>query len=85
MKHYSTVYLQENAWAEYIMESLALYGDKADVVFQSHNWPHWGNDIIQEYMINKLEVCRQRSRILPCVITYIRICFSVSIPVLMYV
>ena len=45
-----------NAWAEYIMESLALYGDKADVVFQSHNWPHWGNDIIQEYMINTAAV-----------------------------
>ncbi|MBS4908734.1 MAG: MBL fold metallo-hydrolase, partial [Ruminococcus sp.] len=45
-----------NAWAEYIMESLALYGDKADVVFQSHNWPHWGNDIIQEYMTNTAAV-----------------------------
>ena len=32
-----------NAWAEYIMEALTLYGDKTDVVFQSHNWPHWGN------------------------------------------
>lgn len=41
-----------NAWAEYIMESLSLYGDKADVVFQSHNWPHWGNENIQEYLIN---------------------------------
>ena len=45
-----------NAWAEYIMESLALYGDKAEVVFQSHNWPHWGNDIIQEYMTNTAAV-----------------------------
>ena len=45
-----------NAWAEYIMESLALYGDKADVVFQSHNWPHWGKDIIQEYMTNTAAV-----------------------------
>ena len=45
-----------NAWAEYIMESLALYGDKADVVFQSHNWPHWGNDTIQEYMTNTAAV-----------------------------
>ena len=41
-----------NAWAEYIMESLAMYGDKAEVVFQSHNWPHWGNETIQEYLIN---------------------------------
>ena len=45
-----------NAWAEYIMESLALYGDQADVVFQSHNWPHWGKDIIQEYMTNTAAV-----------------------------
>ena len=45
-----------NAWAEYIMESLALYGNKADVVFQSHNWPHWGNDTIQEYMTNTAAV-----------------------------
>lgn len=42
--------------AEYIMESLALYGDQADVVFQSHNWPHWGKDIIQEYMTNTAAV-----------------------------
>ena len=41
-----------NAWAEYIMESLALYGQQAQVVFQSHNWPHWGNENIQQYMTN---------------------------------
>ncbi len=41
-----------NAWAEYIMETLALYGDKADVVYQSHNWPHWDNDVIREYLTN---------------------------------
>lgn len=29
-----------NAWANYIMEALARYGDEAQVVFQSHNWPH---------------------------------------------
>ena len=45
-----------NAWAEYIMESLALYGDQAEVVFQSHNWPHWGKDTIQEYMTNTAAV-----------------------------
>lgn len=41
-----------NAWAEYIMESLARYGNEAEVVFQSHNWPHWGNDVIREYLTN---------------------------------
>ena len=45
-----------NAWAEYIMEALALYGDRADVVFQSHNWPHWGSDVIKEYMVNTAAV-----------------------------
>lgn len=41
-----------NAWAEYIMETLSLYGDRVDVVFQSHNWPHWGNDVISQYLLN---------------------------------
>lgn len=39
-----------NAWANYIMEALTLYGDKVEVVFQSHNWPHWGNEKINKYM-----------------------------------
>lgn len=39
-----------NAWAKYIMEALSLYGKDADVVFQSHNWPHWGNEIIRKYL-----------------------------------
>ena len=39
-----------NAWANYIMEALARYGDEAQVAFQSHNWPHWGNDVIRAYM-----------------------------------
>lgn len=39
-----------NAWAEYLMEALALYGDDAEVVFQSHNWPHWGKEVIGDYI-----------------------------------
>ena len=45
-----------NAWANYIMEALALYGGEAEVVFQSHNWPHWGNDVIEQYMTNTAAV-----------------------------
>ncbi|MBQ3109505.1 MAG: MBL fold metallo-hydrolase [Clostridia bacterium] len=40
------------AWAGYILEAIALYGDRAEVTFQSHNWPHWGNDVIREYLVN---------------------------------
>lgn len=39
-----------NAWAEYIMEAVTRYGDKAEIVFQSHNWPHWGTETIKKYM-----------------------------------
>ena len=45
-----------NAWAEYIMEAVALYGDKTEVEFQSHNWPHWGRENINDYMINTAAV-----------------------------
>ncbi len=33
------------AWAGYLMETAHLFGgkDKTDVIFQSHNWPHWRN------------------------------------------
>ncbi len=45
-----------NAWAEYIMEALTRYGDRADVVFQAHNWPHWGAEVIKPYMLNTAAV-----------------------------
>ncbi|MBR4908635.1 MAG: MBL fold metallo-hydrolase [Acidaminococcaceae bacterium] len=37
-------------WAKYILEAEDLFGDKTDVVFQSHNWPHWGTETIKKYM-----------------------------------
>lgn len=40
------------AWADYILEAEQLFGDQSDVVFQSHNWPHWGTREIKEYMEN---------------------------------
>ena len=39
-----------SAWAKYILEAEELFGDKTDVVFQSHNWPHWGTEKIKKYM-----------------------------------
>ncbi|MBQ8619516.1 MAG: MBL fold metallo-hydrolase [Clostridia bacterium] len=44
------------AWAKYITEAVTLYGDEAEVVFQSHNWPHWGNEVLNEYLINTAAV-----------------------------
>ena len=39
-----------SAWARYITEAITRYGDEAEVTFQSHNWPHWGNGVIRKYM-----------------------------------
>ncbi len=38
------------AWARYILEAEYLFGDEVEVVFQSHNWPHWENETIRNYM-----------------------------------
>lgn len=44
-----------SAWASYILEAEQLYGDKTDVVFQSHNWPHWDEEV-SEYLVNTASV-----------------------------
>ncbi|WP_343574489.1 alkyl sulfatase dimerization domain-containing protein [Pseudomonas sp.] len=33
-------------WSKYINEALHRYGDKAEVLLASHNWPRWGHDDI---------------------------------------
>ena len=43
-------------WTKYITEAITLYGGEAEVVFQSHNWPHWGNETLVEYMENTAAV-----------------------------
>lgn len=45
-----------NAWAQYIMDAKELFGDEVEVAFQSHNWPHWGNDVVNEFMLNTASV-----------------------------
>ena len=44
------------AWCNYILEAEQKFADKTDVVFQSHNWPHWGTETIREYMLNTASV-----------------------------
>ena len=40
-----------NDWAKYIIEADQRFCNRTDVVFQSHNWPHWGEEI-HEYLLN---------------------------------
>ena len=44
------------AWAKYITEAVSRYGDQAEVTFQSHNWPHWGNETVNAYLVNTAAV-----------------------------
>lgn len=44
------------AWAGYITEAITRYGKEAEVVFQSHNWPHWGNAVLNDYLVNTAAV-----------------------------
>lgn len=44
------------AWAGYLTETIARYGKEAEVTFQSHNWPHWGNEVINGYLVNTAAV-----------------------------
>ena len=45
-----------NIWAQYIMEAVSRYGSEVELTFQSHNWPHWGNSFVNEYLINTAAV-----------------------------
>lgn len=38
------------AWADYLTESIHLYGARTDVMFVSHGWPRWGQDNVASFM-----------------------------------
>lgn len=44
-----------SVWSEYILKAEQLYADNTEVIFQSHNWPHW-EDEVSDYLINTASV-----------------------------
>lgn len=44
------------AWSKYIVAAEQRFGDETDVVFQSHNWPHWETEKIKVYLENTAAV-----------------------------
>jgi len=38
------------AWAYFIDEAIELFGDKTEVLFNTHHWPRWGNEKINHYL-----------------------------------
>lgn len=43
-------------WANFIDETMALYGGEVKVKFQSHHWPVWGNENIITYFKKQRDV-----------------------------
>lgn len=37
-------------WVKYLTEAIELFGDKTDILFTSHFWPRFGNQIILDYL-----------------------------------
>jgi alkyl sulfatase BDS1-like metallo-beta-lactamase superfamily hydrolase len=44
------------AWSKYLDDSLVRYGDKADVLFVSHNWPTWGGASIRTLLADQRDM-----------------------------
>ena len=44
------------AWSQYLDDSLAHYGDKADVLFAQHNWPTWGGERIRTFLADQRDM-----------------------------
>ena len=44
------------SWCNYILEAKQQFGKDAQVIFQSHNWPHWGNETVNEYLENTASI-----------------------------
>jgi len=38
------------AWADYLTESLRLYGSRTEYLVTQHYWPRWGHDSIVDYV-----------------------------------
>ncbi|MCD7884891.1 MAG: MBL fold metallo-hydrolase [Lachnospiraceae bacterium] len=45
-----------SAWSDYILEAMEKYADKSQVVFQSHNWPHFNTPehphTVRDYLLD---------------------------------
>ncbi|BAN48719.1 alkyl/aryl-sulfatase [Metapseudomonas resinovorans] len=44
------------AWSRFIDDSLVRYGDKAQVMFASHNWPTWGGEGIRTLLADQRDM-----------------------------
>jgi alkyl sulfatase BDS1-like metallo-beta-lactamase superfamily hydrolase len=45
-------------WSKYLNEALAMWGDKAEVLFAQHHWPTWGNANVVELLSKQRDLYR---------------------------
>ncbi len=43
-------------WAYYLNEALDLFGDKTEVIIAQHNWPHWGQENVVNFLKGQRDV-----------------------------
>ncbi|WP_328580858.1 alkyl/aryl-sulfatase [Streptomyces sp. NBC_00370] len=43
-------------WAHYLGETIALFGDEAEVAFASHHWPTWGRERIVAHLAGQRDM-----------------------------
>jgi alkyl sulfatase BDS1-like metallo-beta-lactamase superfamily hydrolase len=43
-------------WSRYIDEALAMWGEKAEVIFASHHWPRWGRADIARFLTQQRDL-----------------------------
>ena len=39
-------------WSDFLIQAISLYKDNIEVVFQAHNWPHFGKNESYNYILN---------------------------------
>lgn len=43
-------------WARVIDEALVRFGDRTQVLINSNNWPVWGRELVQEFMLEQRDI-----------------------------
>ena len=45
-------------WSKYLNQALAMWGDRAEVMFAQHHWPTWGNDTVVDLLKKQRDLYR---------------------------
>jgi alkyl sulfatase BDS1-like metallo-beta-lactamase superfamily hydrolase len=45
-------------WSKYLNQALAMWGDRAEVLFAQHHWPTWGNENVVELLQKQRDLYR---------------------------